>query len=69
MQLPAGAAVAPSKEPRLGSRVSALPPRRYPLFLERKRFRGTFHFKDTYTLVDHTLDEVDSLQLPAEPLE
>ena len=27
----------------------------YPLFLSRQRFEGTFHFKDTHTLVSHEL--------------
>lgn len=49
----------------------SLPPwLRYPLFLAGKPFVGTFHFKDTHTLVDHTLQEVpaDSLRLPPDPL-
>ena len=43
---------------------------RYPLFLAGKPFVGTFHFKDTHTLVEHTLQEVpaDSLHLPPHPL-
>ncbi|KAL4447711.1 hypothetical protein ABPG75_004930 [Micractinium tetrahymenae] len=40
----------------------------YPLFLAGKLFRGTFQFKDTHTLVKHTLEEVQQLHLPAEPL-
>ncbi|KAI7838483.1 hypothetical protein COHA_007746 [Chlorella ohadii] len=42
----------------------------YPLFLAGKPFVGTFHFKDTHTLVEHTLQEVpaDSLHLPPDPL-
>ena len=40
------------------------------MFLEGKPFVGTFHFKDTHTLVEHTLQEVPlhSLHLPSEPL-
>jgi hypothetical protein len=38
-----------------------------PLFLAGKTFEGTFHFQDTHTLVEHTLREVDLLQLPAGP--
>jgi 8-oxo-dGTP pyrophosphatase MutT (NUDIX family) len=30
----------------------------YPLFLAGKHFEGTFHFKDTHTLVKHELTEV-----------
>ena len=30
----------------------------YPLFLAGKHFEGTFHFKDTHTLVRHELTEV-----------
>lgn len=40
----------------------------YPLFLAGKLFRGTFHFKDTHTLVEHTLEEVQQLHLPPDPL-
>ena len=50
--------------------LPSLPPSRYPLFLQSKAVVGTFHFKDTHTLVEHTLREVPaaSLHLPAEPL-
>lgn len=37
---------------------------RYPLFLEGKLFTGTFHFHDTHTLVQHELQEVETLVLP-----
>lgn len=42
--------------------------RRYPLFLQGKLFRGTFHFHDTHSLVEHRLEEVGALELPGEPL-
>ncbi|EFN54560.1 hypothetical protein CHLNCDRAFT_24587 [Chlorella variabilis] len=41
----------------------------YPLFLAGKLFEGTFHFHNTHTLVGHTLTEVHSLSLPAQPLQ
>lgn len=43
---------------------------RYPLFLAGTRFEGTFHFKDTHHLVEHSLAAVDetALRLPEEPL-
>lgn len=33
----------------------------YPLFLQGRSFRGTFRFKDTHTLVEHELQEVEAL--------
>jgi 8-oxo-dGTP pyrophosphatase MutT (NUDIX family) len=33
----------------------------YPLFLAGKKFRGTFHFKDTHTLTQTQLQEVEAL--------
>lgn len=34
----------------------------YPLFLAGKRFEGEFHFKNTHTLVDYQIREVDVLR-------
>lgn len=33
----------------------------YPLFLAGRSFKGTFHFRDTHTLVEHQLEEVKDL--------
>lgn len=61
---------APASWPDIAALPSLSPPLRYPLFLQGKAFVGTFHFKDTHTLVEHTLQQVpaDGLHLPAEPL-
>mmetsp|Transcript_33322 Transcript_33322/g.79021 ORF Transcript_33322/g.79021 Transcript_33322/m.79021 type:complete len:165 (+) Transcript_33322:91-585(+) len=37
----------------------------YPLFLEGKRFTGTFDFRDTHSLVSHSLREAGEAELLA----